>query len=68
MRASYFFKFVQDPENDLSILFNWKPFLVEFEEKPERILKIDTISTGDVWKEVDVVVFNTWHWWFHRVQ
>ncbi|KAI3850489.1 hypothetical protein MKW98_000299 [Papaver atlanticum] len=36
------------------------------EETPERILKIDTISTGDPWKEVDVVIFNTWHWWFHK--
>ncbi|KAI3915542.1 hypothetical protein MKW92_044589 [Papaver armeniacum] len=26
---------------------------------------IDTISTGDIWKEVDVVIFNTWHWWWH---
>ncbi|KAI3966083.1 hypothetical protein MKW92_044661 [Papaver armeniacum] len=54
-----------DPEYDVSILFNFKPFLVELEETPERVLKIDTISTGDVWKEVDVVIFNTWHWWSH---
>ncbi|KAI3961277.1 hypothetical protein MKX01_006991 [Papaver californicum] len=56
-----------DPEYDVSILFNRKPFLVELEEKPdERVLKIDTISSGDMWKEVDVVIFNTWHWWFHK--
>ncbi|RZC87862.1 hypothetical protein C5167_029775 [Papaver somniferum] len=55
-----------DPEYDMSILFNHKPFLVDLEETPERILKIDTISTGDAWKEVDVVIFNTWHWWFHK--
>ncbi|KAI3949262.1 hypothetical protein MKX01_031615, partial [Papaver californicum] len=41
------------------------PFFVEFEEQPERVLKINTISTGDIWKEVDFVVFNTWHWWHH---
>ncbi|KAI3991974.1 hypothetical protein MKX01_001844 [Papaver californicum] len=54
-------------EYGMSILFNHKPFLVELEEKPdERVLKIDTISSGDPWKEVDVVIFNTWHWWFHK--
>ncbi|XP_026433477.1 protein trichome birefringence-like 42 [Papaver somniferum] len=74
---------MQDPEYNISIHFNFKPFLVELEEIPkriinidnhkpflveleERILKIDTISTGDLWKEVDVVIFNTWHWWFHK--
>ncbi|XP_026433463.1 protein trichome birefringence-like 42 [Papaver somniferum] len=72
-----------DPEYNISIHFNFKPFLVELEEIPkriinidnhkpflveleERILKIDTISKGDPWKEVDVVIFNTWHWWFHK--
>ncbi|KAI3981034.1 hypothetical protein MKX01_036580, partial [Papaver californicum] len=50
-----------DPEYDISIIFNQKPFLVEFEDA-ERVLKIDTICTGGVWK---VVVFNTWHWWHH---
>ncbi|KAI3988989.1 hypothetical protein MKX01_016560 [Papaver californicum] len=26
---------------------------------------IDTISSGDAWKNADVVIFNTWHWWSH---
>ncbi|KAI3975226.1 hypothetical protein MKX01_021766 [Papaver californicum] len=56
-----------DSEYDMSIIYNHKPFLVDFEKKPdERVLKIDTISSGDPWKEVDVVIFNTWHWWFHK--
>ncbi|MCL7051931.1 hypothetical protein MKW94_016485, partial [Papaver nudicaule] len=54
-----------DPENDVSIMFNQKPYFVELEQTPERVLKIDTISTSDVWKELDIVVFNSWHWWWH---
>ncbi|KAI3910828.1 hypothetical protein MKW92_006180 [Papaver armeniacum] len=54
-----------DPEYDIASIFNQKPFFVDFEEKPERVLKIDTISTSDVWKEVDILIFNSWHWWHH---
>ncbi|XP_026445567.1 protein trichome birefringence-like 43 [Papaver somniferum] len=54
-----------DPEYDIASIFNQKPFFVELEGKPERVLKIDTISTSDVWKEIDILVLNSWHWWHH---
>ncbi|OIV89370.1 hypothetical protein TanjilG_22673 [Lupinus angustifolius] len=29
-----------------------------------RILKLDSIQNGEIWKEMDVLVFNTWLWWY----
>ncbi|KAI3977624.1 hypothetical protein MKX01_004157 [Papaver californicum] len=53
-------------EYNISLLYNRNTYLVDLVvENSERVLKIDTISHGDPWKEVDVVIFNTWHWWFH---
>ncbi|KAI3949192.1 hypothetical protein MKW92_028544 [Papaver armeniacum] len=53
-------------EYNISILYNKNVYLVDWVvENSKRVLKIDTISTGDIWKEVDVVIFNTWHWWWH---
>ncbi|KAM0048088.1 putative PMR5 domain, PC-Esterase [Helianthus debilis subsp. tardiflorus] len=31
-----------------------------------RVLKLDSITDGDVWKENDVLIFNTWLWWYRR--
>jgi len=32
-----------------------------------RILKLDSITSGYKWKG-DVLIFNTYHWWFHTGQ
>ncbi|KAJ9565936.1 hypothetical protein OSB04_001902 [Centaurea solstitialis] len=30
-----------------------------------RVLKLDSIQAGGAWKGMDVLVFNSWHWWTH---
>lgn len=42
-------------------------FLVDLVKDKEkgRILKLDSLSTADQWKEADTLIFNTYHWWTH---
>ncbi|CAM8952463.1 unnamed protein product [Rhodiola kirilowii] len=42
-------------------------FLVDVDNEPEgRVLKLNSIKSGEVWKKMDVLVFNTWQWWGRR--
>ncbi|GMY33569.1 protein trichome birefringence-like 42, partial [Fagus crenata] len=53
-------------EYGVSIMFLKNGFLVDVvKEKVGRVLKLDSISTGNQWKGVDVLIFNTNHWWTH---
>nr|GME02553.1 protein trichome birefringence-like 39 [Ipomoea batatas] len=29
------------------------------------VLKLDSIQNGNAWRGMDVLVFNSWHWWTH---
>jgi len=36
-------------------------------ESVGRVLNLGTIEGGaDVWKDMDILVFNSWHWWLHK--
>ncbi|KAF3489365.1 hypothetical protein F2Q69_00053951 [Brassica cretica] len=38
-------------------------------EKIGRVLNLGAIEGGaDAWKNMDVLVFNSWHWWTHKGQ
>ncbi|KAI3818461.1 hypothetical protein L1987_12268 [Smallanthus sonchifolius] len=40
-------------------------YLVDIvKEKFGRVLKLDSITNGDAWKHNDVLIFNTWLWWY----
>lgn len=54
------------PEYGVSIIFLKNGFLVDLViEKIGRILKLDSISRSNQWEGVDVLVFNSYHWWMH---
>ncbi|CAA2994965.1 trichome birefringence-like 36 [Olea europaea subsp. europaea] len=53
---------------ETSIEFFWAPFLVELKQGPgsKRILHLDLIEeNARYWREVDVLVFDSAHWWTH---
>lgn len=53
---------------EASIEFCWAPFLVELKLGPQnkRILKLDSIEeNAKYWSGVDILVFDSAHWWTH---
>ncbi|KAJ6801531.1 protein trichome birefringence-like 36 [Iris pallida] len=53
---------------ETSIEFSWAPLLVELKEgaRNERVLHLDSIEeNAKYWRGVDVLVFDSAHWWTH---
>ncbi|WCJ27175.1 TRICHOME BIREFRINGENCE-LIKE 37 [Euphorbia peplus] len=42
------------------------PYLVDIvRESVGAVLRLDSIQAGNSWKGMDMLVFNSWHWWTH---
>ncbi|CAK7351839.1 unnamed protein product [Dovyalis caffra] len=53
-------------EYGLSVLWLKNGFLIEVAyEKIGKVLKLDSITTGNQWLGMDILIFNSYHWWFH---
>uniref|UniRef100_A0A6N2KBW0 Uncharacterized protein n=1 Tax=Salix viminalis TaxID=40686 RepID=A0A6N2KBW0_SALVM len=53
-------------EFGVKILLYRTPYLVDLvNNKAGRVLKLDSIRNGKAWLGMDMLIFNTWHWWTH---
>ncbi|XP_051134211.1 protein trichome birefringence-like 38 [Andrographis paniculata] len=51
----------------VSISFFSSHYLVDIKrESVGRVLKLDSIKDGETWRHYDVLIFNTWLWWYRR--
>ncbi|KAK6928826.1 PC-Esterase [Dillenia turbinata] len=53
---------VRFEDYEVTVIVSFQPFLVDVEQ---RVLKLDSIKSGQIWKDIDILVFNTWLWWLN---
>lgn len=50
----------------VSLLLYRTPYLVDIVREPQgRVLRLDSIMGGNAWRGMDMLIFNSWHWWTH---
>lgn len=51
----------------LNVMLDRSVYLVDVvKERIGRVLKLDSLSGGRLWRQMDMLIFNTWHWWSRR--
>lgn len=51
----------------VSVIYFRSLFLVDLVSENDNVgLKLDSIQTGSSWIGIDMLIFNTWHWWTHK--
>ncbi|KAJ0744396.1 putative PMR5 domain, PC-Esterase [Helianthus annuus] len=52
---------------EAKVIYHHSLYFVDIvKEKIGRVMKLDSITSGKHWLDVDYLVFNTWHWWSRR--
>ncbi|KAI8551475.1 hypothetical protein RHMOL_Rhmol06G0189100 [Rhododendron molle] len=50
----------------VKLLLYRSPYLVDLvNENGGWVLKLDSIRQGRAWRGMDMLIFNSWHWWTH---
>ncbi|XP_030466736.2 protein trichome birefringence-like 43 [Syzygium oleosum] len=54
------------PGYGVELMFFRDAFLVDIvSTSTGRALRLDSLKSAKIWEGVDVLVFNSWHWWLH---
>ncbi|CAI0461806.1 unnamed protein product [Linum tenue] len=52
----------------VSIMLFTSHYLVDIQQDKigRRVLNLGSVSSGNLWKQMDVLIFNTWLWWYRK--
>ncbi|KAL2898335.1 Protein trichome birefringence-like 37 [Bienertia sinuspersici] len=52
---------------DVSVMIHPSSYLVDIDmEQNGRVLKLNSLRGGNIWRDADILIFNTWLWWYRR--